>query len=317
MAAGPVVGGVLVALLGWRSIFFVNVPIGLAALVAALVLVPERTLLRDHRLDLWGMVLSGVGLGALIFALQSGEYYDWGRIAGPVSIPAVFMLGAICLIGFVIRQRCNPSEPLVRPRLFADRDFSAASAAGTAMGAAMGGLFLPLMIYVQSTLGWSPTVSGVITVPMFVLSAVCASYAGRLSDSVGPVRLCSGGFLLLATGLVSLVWFLSPEMNLWSVTMPLLLCGIGIGAVSAPLAVIAARGLESSLVGAASGVFTTGRQLGGAVGGAGTGALLQARIGPTATSATQAALMFSVTMLLIGLGCCAAVRRPAGANTEL
>ena len=316
MAAGPLVGGLLVATAGWRGIFLINVPIGIAGFLAAARLVPEHRLARPHRFDPFGIVLSSVGLFALVFAVQSGENYQWGTIAGPVTIPALFVLAAVCLVGFTLWQHYNPREPLLPLRLFRNRNFSAASAAGLTMGAAMGGLFLPLMIYLQDTLGYSPLAAGAVTVPMFVLSSICARQAGQLSDTMSPRTLAAGGFAVLTLGIGSLVWLLHPGMNLWATMPSLLISGIGIGAVSAPLAGIATRTLDPSLVGSASGVFNTTRQLGGTLGSAATGVLLQAHIGADATSATRAALVFPVIMLILGLGCCAAMRPAIRAHSR-
>lgn len=315
LAAGPVIGGLLVAWTGWRGIFLVNLPVGVAGWIAAARLLPDRRPARRHRLDLWGVVLSGLGLTALVFGVQSGEAYDWGTVAGPVTIPSVLVLGALCLAAFGWWQRRNAQDPLLPPRLFRSRDFCAAALAGGAMGAAMGGLFLPLMLYLQSDLGHSALTAGAATVPMFVLSSLCARLCGRLSDTVGPRALAALGFALLAAGTGSLVLLLHPGTGLAVLTAPLLLCGTGIGLVSAPIADIATRSLEPALAGAASGVFNTTRQLGGALGAAVTGALLQADVGGGPTSATRAALGFPVVMLLLGLGCCAVVRpapAPAG-----
>ncbi|MFJ4963336.1 DHA2 family efflux MFS transporter permease subunit [Streptomyces sp. NPDC088729] len=308
MAAGPVLGGLLVAWAGWRGIFLVNLPIGAAGWFAAARLLPDWRPARDHRLDLWGVALSGLGLTALVFGVQSGEAYHWGTVAGPVTITWILVLGVLSLVAFVVWQHRNPREPLLPPRLFRHRDFSAAATAGGAMGAAMGGLFLPLMIYLQTTLGHSPLTAGAVTVPMFVLSSMCARLAGRRSDTVGPRLPAALGFALLILGIASLALLLNPDTGLWRLMPSLLVSGVGIGLVSAPLAGIATRTLEPSLVGAASGVFNTTRQLGGALGSAATGVLLQAHIGGDATTATQASLAFPVAMLVVGLACCAVVR---------
>ncbi|MFD6877867.1 MULTISPECIES: MFS transporter [unclassified Streptomyces] len=141
---------------------------------------------------------------------------------------------------------------------------------------------------------------------------MCARLAGKRSDTTGPRRLAALGFALLIVGTGSLTLLLRPTIGLWALMPSLLVSGIGIGLVSAPLAGIATRSLEPSLVGAASGVFNTTRQLGGALGSAATGVLLQAELGTTPTTATQAALAFPVVMLVVGLVCCAVVR-PAAA----
>ena len=311
MAAGPLVGGAMIAALGWRAIFLLNIPIGIAGFVAAVRLVPDHRPHRPHRFDVAGVALSGAGLFAVVFAIQSGERYRWGTIAGPISIGSVAVFGTICLVVFVAWQHRNPREPLLPLRLFADRNFSAASTAGLAMGAAMGGLFLPLMVYLQTTLRYSALAAGAVTVPMFVLSSWCARVAGRASDRVSPARLAGAGFAVLAVSITVLAMLLHPGVSLWLLLAPLTVAGVGIGAVSAPLAGIATRDLPADLVGAASGVFNTTRQVGGAIGSAATGLLLQAGLGHSTTTATQAALAFPIAMLIVGIGCCALVRSPA------
>ncbi|MFG2196031.1 MFS transporter [Streptomyces sp. NPDC048639] len=312
MAAGPLAGGLIVATLDWRGIFLINVPVGVAGWIAAARLVPDWRPARRHRLDPWGTVLSGAGLFAVVFAVQSGELHHWGTVAGPLTIGRIIAFGLVCLGAFVLWQHRNPREPLLPLRLFRNRGFSAASAAGGAMGCAMGGLFLPLMIYLQNTLHHTPLQAGAATVPMFVLSSVAARRAGGWSDTADPRLLAAAGFALLVAGTGSLVVLLRPGMSLWALMPSLVVSGVGIGLVSAPLARIATSTLDPGLVGVASGVFSTTRQLGGALGSAATGALLQAALGATTTTATRAALLFPVVMLLIGLACCAPVATAAG-----
>ena len=309
MAAGPLLGGLLVATAGWRTIFLINIPIGIAGWIAAFRLVPDHRPHRQHRLDLLGVVLSGAGLFAVVFAIQSGEHYNWGTIAGPLSISSVSVVGVICLLVFIFWQLVNPNEPLVPLTLFADRSFSAASSAGLTMGAAKGGFFLPLMIYLQSTLGYSALQAGVVSVPMFVLSSWCARVAGQASDRFNPALIAGSGFAVLSASITVLVVLLDPAVPFWLLIAPMLVGGAGLGAVSAPLASIATRSLPTELAGAASGVFTTTRQFGGAVGSASTGVLLQAGFGDNATTATQAALLFPIVMLVAGIGCCAVMYR--------
>ncbi|MFJ5646200.1 DHA2 family efflux MFS transporter permease subunit [Streptomyces sp. NPDC093223] len=308
MAAGPVIGGLLITWTGWRGIFLVNIPAGCVGWIAASQLLPDWRPAGEHRLDPWGVALSGLGLSALVFGVQSGEAYGWGKVAGPMTVPSLLAFGVLCLAVFVWWQHYGTRQPLLPLRLFHNRNFSAASVAGGAMGAAMGGLFLPLMIYLQSDLGYSPLAAGAVTVPMFALSSLCARSAGKRSDSTSPLAPAALGFALLIVGTATLAWLLRPGIGLWALMPSLLVAGIGIGLVTAPLAGIATRTLEPSLVGAASGVFNTARQLGGAFGSAATGVLLQAHLGSTPTTAAQGALAFPVAMLLVGLACCAVVR---------
>ncbi|MFE8977620.1 DHA2 family efflux MFS transporter permease subunit [Streptomyces cyaneofuscatus] len=316
MAAGPVIGGLLVAWTSWRSIFLINAPLGAIGWMAAARLVPDWRPVKPHRLDLLGIALSGIGLTALVFGVQSGEAYDWGTVAGPVTIPATLVFGVLCLTVFVWWQHCGTRAPLLPLRLFRNRNFSAAATAGGAMGTAMGGLFLPLMIYLQGELDYSPPAVGAATVPLFAVSSLSARWAGKRSDTTSPRMLAAIGFALLVTGIGALAFSLNPGMSLWALMPSLLVSGIGIGLVSAPLAGIATRTLEPSQVGAASGVFNTTRQLGGAIGSAATGVLLQAHIGSSSTTATRAALAFTAAALLAGLVGCSVVRStPTAAQT--
>jgi EmrB/QacA subfamily drug resistance transporter len=316
MAAGPLVGGMMIATLGWQAIFVINIPIGIIGFIAAARLVPDHRPHRPHRFDLLGVVLSGAGLFAVVFAIQSGEHYQWGRVAGWVSIGWVAVFGVVCLVLFVAWQHRNPGEPLLPLPLFVNRNFSAASAAGLAMGATMGGLFLPLMMYLQTTLGYSALLAGVVTTPMFVLSSWCARTAGKASDRLNPALLAGTGFGAWALSITVLALLLHPGVTLWLLLAPLLIAGAGLGAVIAPLAGIATRNLPAELIGAASGVFNTTRQVGYALGIAATGLLLQAGIGSSATTATRAALGFPIVMLVVGIGCCALVRIPHPSPSE-
>lgn len=311
MAAGPLIGGLMIAAAEWEAIFVINIPIGIGGFIAAVRLIPDHRPHRQHQFDLLGVVLSGAGVFAVVFAIQSGEQYHWGPIVGPISIGSVAVVGVLCLIAFVAWQHRNPREPLVPLQLFADRNFTASSTAGLAMGAAMGGLFLPIMVYLQTTLEYSALAAGAATAPMFVLSSWCARVAGRASDRVAPAQLAGAGFVALTFSIAALAVLLHPGVSLWLLLGPLLVAGVGIGVVSAPLAGIATHNLPTDLVGTASGVFNTTRQVGGAIGSATTGLLLQAGLGPNTTTATQAALGFPIAMLLVGIGCCTLVRIPA------
>lgn len=308
MAAGPLVGGLMVTTLGWPAIFMVNIPIGIGGFVAALRWVPDHRPHRRHRFDLPGVFLSGAGLFAVVFAIQSGKQYGWGTVAGPISIGSVAVFGAVCLVLFVLWQHRNPREPLLPLRLFRNRNFSAANAAVLAMGAAMGGLLLPLMIYLQTDLGYSALAAGAAAVPMFVFSSWCAHVAGRAANRVNPALLAGSGFSIWAVGTAMLAWLLRSDVRVWFLLGPLMIAGVGLGAVMVSLAGIATHNLPSELVGAASGIFNTTRQVGYALGIAAAGLLLQAGSDSGDTTAARGALGFPVAMLMLGVGCCALVR---------
>ena len=317
MAAGPVAGGLIVTTLGWRSIFFINLPIGVAGFFAALRTVPDHQPHRQHSFDVLGVLLSGAGLFALVFAVQNGEQYHWGTVTGPLSIGSVAGFGVVCLIAFICWQQHNRQEPLLPMHLFAHRNFTAASVAVLAMGAAMGSLLLPLMIYLQTSLNYSALAAGATAAPMFFISACCARITGHLGDRVNPAVLTGFGFGTWAVGIGVLVGLLGPGASVWLVVIPLLIAGVGLGVVMVTLPGIATRNLPVELVGAASGVFNTTRQVGYALGIAAAGLLLQAGTGSSATATTQAALVFPLAVLIAGIGCCALVRSEGRAGCRL
>jgi MFS family permease len=142
----------------------------------------------------------------------------------------------------------------------------------------MMGIFLPLTIYFQSVLGLSPLMAGVLTAPMSLVSGIVAPLAGRLSDRISGQYVALTGFLLLAAGIVLIVGQARPSSDPWTLIPALLVAGIGVGCVFSPLANVATSDVPLPMMGAASGVFNTARQVGGVIGSAAIGVLLQARL---------------------------------------
>jgi EmrB/QacA subfamily drug resistance transporter len=276
--AGPLLGGLLVGSLGWQWIFVVNVPIGVAGLILAAFLVPGDQVRTRHRFDLLGTALSGLGLLALVFGLQNGQQYHWGRVLGPITIVELIVLGALLLVGFVYWQRRNEDEPLVPLSLFKFRNFATSNVANIMIGFALTGMFLPLVIYLQSVLGLSPLASGVVTAPMSLLSGIVAPFAGRLINRLGGKYIAMTGFLALTAGLAVVVAVMRWHSSSWVLLPGLLIAGFGIGCVFSPLAALATSEVPMPRIGAASGIFNTARQVGGVLGSAAVGVLLQARL---------------------------------------
>jgi EmrB/QacA subfamily drug resistance transporter len=275
---GPLLGGVLVDSLGWEWIFFVNVPIGVIGLVMAAVLVPDWQPKRSHSFDLPGILLSIVGLGLLVFGIQNGQKYHWGEVFDWLSIPEIIGGGVVVLVAFVLWQRYNRNEPLVPLRVFNNRNFSTGSVTAAAIGFAMTGMFVPLVVYTQNVLGLSPAQAGLLTAPMSLLSGIIAPFIGRMSDRANAKYLVMIGFVALAAGIGLISLQARADTNPWALVPALLLCGVGTGFVFAPMSNITMRSVEPALAGTASGIFNTTRQVGGVLGSAAIGVLLQARI---------------------------------------
>ncbi|WP_166980184.1 DHA2 family efflux MFS transporter permease subunit [Paramicrobacterium fandaimingii] len=274
---GPILGGVLVDGFGWEWIFFINVPVGIIAFVAAVRYVPALTTHR-HRFDIVGVILSAVGMFLLVFGIQEGQSYDWGQIWGPISVWSLIISGVVILAAFVVWQRFTRSEPLVPLRLFRDRNFSLGNTVITTVGFAIISMSLPLIFYLQMVRGLTPTESALMLVPMAVISGVLAPFVGRLIDHINPRLVATAGMACCA---VSLAWYaavLTPDQPIWILLLPSAVMGLANSAMWGPLATMTTRNLPPALAGAGSGVYNTTRQVGAVLGSASISMLMQARL---------------------------------------
>jgi EmrB/QacA subfamily drug resistance transporter len=279
--AGPVVGGLIVTYLNWRWVFYVNVPVGVTAFVLTFLIVPDLRPGRVSGVEPVGVLLTSAGLFAITFALIEGQRFDWGTvttIAGvPITIAALLIAGVVLLIAFFVWDSFRPS-PLVPLRLFRDRNFSLMNWVAATVAFGMIGLFLPLTIYLQSALGFSALKAGLTLMPMSLVSMPVAPLAGRLADRIGGKYVLMVGVGLFAIGMGWLDWRASIDST-WVTFLPgLLVAGFGIGCTFAPMTTVAMRNIRPQLAGAASGVLNTTRQVGGAIGSAVVGAVLQNRL---------------------------------------
>ncbi|WP_416366990.1 MFS transporter [Mycolicibacterium gadium] len=269
---GPLAGGVLLDVLGWQWIFFVNVPVGVVGVVLALRLIPQLDT-RKQRFDLLGMALSGIGMFMIVFALQEGQSHNWapwvwGTIAGGIGFMAAFLCW----------QYVNPNDALVPLRIFRDRDFSLSNIGVATIGFVVTAMIVPVMFYAQEVCGLSPTRSALVVAPMAIASGVLAPFVGRIIDRTHPRPVIGFGFSLVA---ISMTW-LSIEMTaaapLWRIVLPLTFVGVGMAFIWSPLAATATRNLPPHLAGAGSGVYNTTRQVGTVLGSAGVAAFMTWRI---------------------------------------
>lgn len=310
---GPLLGGVLVDGLGWEAIFYVNVLLGAATLLLSLRVLPDWRPGHARRSDPLGVLLSCAGLALIVFGVQNGEAYDWGVIAGPVTVPLVVAAGAVLLAVFVLWQLRMRGEPLLPLAVFRDRDFSVSVVIAACLGFSMTGMFLPLVIHLQTNLGLTPAGAGLLTVPMALLAAGLGPFTGRLSDRVNAKYLVVSGLSGMAGGLALVAVRTTATAPAPALLPGLVVCGLGMGLVLVPLNSAALRTVRPELRGTASGVYFTARQLGAVLGSAVTSLFLQAR---TSAVAAQVAYMPLIVVLLLGRAAATALRgRPAGSRS--
>jgi EmrB/QacA subfamily drug resistance transporter len=275
--AGPTVGGLLVTYLDWRWIFFVNVPIGIVALAGSLLIIPDLRPGRAAGVEPVGVLLASGGLFGITFGLIEGQRYEWGTVTGFISIPLIIAAGVLLLALFFVWDHTRRS-PLVPLSLFRERNFSLMNWVGAVISFGMIGLFLPLTIYLQSALGFSAIKAGLTLLPMSLVSLPLAPIAGRLADRIGGKWILFAGVSLFAIGMAIIDWRAAIDST-WLTFLPgAIVAGAGLGCTFAPMATVAMRNIKPQVAGAASGLLNTTRQLGGAIGSAIVGAVLQNRL---------------------------------------
>ncbi len=279
--AGPTLGGAIITYIDWRWIFYINVPVGIAALVATFLVIPDLRPGREHGWDLVGIGLATAGLFAIVFGLIEGQRYNWGQIESyAVTIPEVIAAGVVVIVLFLIWERFQ-KEPLLPLWLFANRNFAVANWISAAVSFGMLSMFLPFTIYLQSARGFSALVAGLTLAPMSLTSMFTAPFAGRFADKVGGKYILLTGIVLFTIGMGSLAWVAGPDSTWINFLVPAIIAGAGIGMTFAPMTTVAMRNIEPRIAGSASAVLNTIRQLGAVIGSAVIGALLQNQLATT------------------------------------
>jgi EmrB/QacA subfamily drug resistance transporter len=260
MAAGPVVGGALLSGLGWRSVFWLNVPVIAAVLVLTAVFVPESRARQPRRVDGPGQLLLIIVVGGSVALLIEGPRLGWGS---PAAVIGYVLVGAAAAgFGWAESRR---REPLIDLRLFRRRPFSAAVLGAVAVFVALNATLLLGTLYLQVARGMSPAAAGLVTLPMAVPAIVCAPLAGFLVGRTGPrlPLLLAGGFT--TAGALCLVT-LDDHTDIRVLLAAYLLIGAGFGFANPPITNTAVSGLPSDRAGVAGGITSTARQLGAAIG---------------------------------------------------
>ena len=259
-AVGLVAGGILTQLVSWRWVLFVNVPIGIAVLLAARASLPE-TPRRSGHVDLVGAFTSTIAMTSIVYAFVRAASDGWSDV---IALTA-FGVGGLLLIVFVLAESRAPT-PITPLRLFADRNRSASYVARLLLVGGMFGMFFFLTQFLQDVLGYSPVRSGLAFLPLTVALFAASQLSARaLSDRVPAKLLMVGGLLLSTTGLLWLTQ-LSATSGYVSLLGPLVLFGTGNGLAFVPLTSASLAGVAPADAGAASGLINVTQQVGGALG---------------------------------------------------
>jgi EmrB/QacA subfamily drug resistance transporter len=283
MALGPVVGGALVDSIGWRGVFWVNVPVGIAAIILTALFVPESKAARSRRLDPFGQILVIILLVTLSYGIIEGPSYGWGT----ARILGCFAVAVVALAAFLIIEP-RRAEPLVDLRFFRSLPFSGAAATAVTAMCAMAGFLFLMTLYLQDVRSYRPLIAGLFLLPMAAAMAGSAPLAGRVIAARGPrIPLVISGVGLIAGGL--LLTQLTASSPVWYVLVSCLVFGIGMGWVNAPITNSAVSGMPRSQAGIAAGIASTSRQVGSSLGVAIMGSVLAANLhGPILTGFTAA-----------------------------
>ncbi len=269
LAIGPVVGGFLVESVSWQSIFFLNVPVAVAAVVVTLLAVREsRDESAAQQIDVPGVLTLTVGLGALVLALVQGNEWHWGS----TRELALFALAAVSLSAFVFVERRQRS-PMVDFGFFRSRTFLGANIVAFIVSFAMLAMFFFMALYMQNVLHFSPLQAGVRFLPSTIMIVLLAPLAGRLADRTGPRPLMTFG-LLAVSG--ALLWQSQLTVTSgYSTLLPgFVLMGIGMAFVMSPMSMAAMNAVAQAKAGVASGILSMNRMVGGTFGVAVLGAMV-------------------------------------------
>jgi EmrB/QacA subfamily drug resistance transporter len=269
LAIGPVLGGFLTEYVSWRAIFFINPPIAVGAVAVALFAAREsRDETVDRTVDYPGIAAITIGLTALVLALVEGNSWHWGSTR-VVSLLAIAVIGLVSFVLIELRVKA----PMVNFSFFDSRTFLGSNLVGFFVSFAMLAQFFFLALYMQNILGYSPLQAGLRFLPSTLILVVLGPLAGRLTDRVGPRPLMTLGLVVVSAAL-----FAQSGMTVHTTYLRLLpgfvLMGIGIGLVMSPMSTAAMNSVDRTKSGAASGVLSMSRMVGGTFGVAVMGALI-------------------------------------------
>jgi EmrB/QacA subfamily drug resistance transporter len=271
---GPVIGGLLATDYAWEWIFIINIPVGILSILAAIRIIPEsKDPLASKRLDWGGLVLSGFGIFALVFACIEASKRGWTDSL----ILGLLVASVILLAGFVLWER-RVADPMMKLELFKIRNFTVANSVAVMVAFGMLGIFFPMTLFLQQIRDFTPIRAGLTMTPMSLTIMVAAPLAGRLSDRIGARWLLVGGLSLMTGGILFIITKINLETTWQTLAPALLITGAGMGMTFAPMTAAAMKDVPPRIAGSASGILNTMRNVGQVLGIAVLGSVLQTRV---------------------------------------
>jgi EmrB/QacA subfamily drug resistance transporter len=258
---GPVIGGAIVGAASWRWIFFVNLPVGAAALLLAIKLLPSVPARRHERLDARGAALLSGGVALFLYGLA--EVGSHGTILEP--LPLIALAAGLALVAGFCLHALRAANPLIDIRLFAGRGFATAAATNFVLGVALFGVALLLPLYFQIVRGRTPLETGLLLIPQGLGAALAMPVAGALTDRIGARRVVPAGVVLALIGTAAYTQ-IAATTAYWYLAGALLLIGAGLGATITPSMAVAYQTLERAAVPRATSAISTIQRIAGSLG---------------------------------------------------
>ncbi|WP_082937818.1 MFS transporter [Gordonia jacobaea] len=302
MAAGPIVGGVLIDTIGWRAVFWINLPICLIAIVLTAILVPESRSPIMRTLDPVGQALAMIALGGAVYGLIEGPGHGWGS---PRTV-IVFAVAAAAFVGFVLWERRH-DDPFIDLRFFGSVPFASATVIAICAFANWGGFLFLMSLYLQEDRGFSAVGTGAMLVPPAIAVLICSPLSGRAVGRWGtrPSLVIAGIALLISS---SMMLFIDDATPVPLLAFMFFIFGLGFGMINAPITNSAVAGMPRHRAGAASAVASTSRQIGVSLGVALAGSVTGLAAAHTAIDFSSAmtamwwiVIAFSAAILVLGI----------------
>jgi EmrB/QacA subfamily drug resistance transporter len=294
MALGPVVGGLLIHAVGWRAVFWINLPICVTAILLTAKFIPESKSVTMRDIDPVGQMLAVTALFGTVFALIEGPVLGW---ANPVLL-TIAAVAVLALLAF-LRYETRRNDPFIDLRYFRSAPFASATAIAVCAFAGWAAFLFMMSLYLQGERGYSPMATGFIYLPIAIGALVFSPLSGRLVGRFGsrPSLLISGAMI---TSAAVMLLFLTPSTPVWVMLSIFAAYGIGFAMVNAPVTNAAVSGMPRDRAGAASAITSTSRQVGVSIGVALCGSVAGAALAATHVGFTEAAR--PLWIINVGLG---------------